>query len=92
MGKTRQFLSTYLFSSKNMVSPIINNDEGHTRKIEDGVSSLQLFFFNRKADSKIELHAFKSRGNVVVVLKEIQAFWCFLLIVIPRARYQNNMC
>ena len=45
--KTRQILSTCLFSSKNMKKnvPIINNYGEHTRKVEDGVSSLQMFFF-----------------------------------------------
>ena len=50
--------------------PIINNDREHTRKIEDGVSSLQLFSCNHEAESTIALHAFKSRENIVVVLKD----------------------
>ena len=48
-----------------MKIPIINNDREHTRKIEDGVSLLQLLSFSGGADSKIELHASKSRGEAL---------------------------
>ena len=71
MGKTRQILSTCLFFLKNMKKySIINNDEDHTGKIEDGVSSLQLLSCYNEADSRIALHTSKSRANVVVVLKD----------------------
>ena len=72
MGKTRQILSTCFFSSKNIKNVhIINNDGEHTIKIEDRASSLQLFSYNREADSRIWLQTSKSRANCVVVLKNI---------------------
>ena len=36
----------------------MNNDGEHTRKIEDGVSFLQLFSCNQKADSRITYTTF----------------------------------
>ena len=55
---------------------IINIDGEHTMKIENGAFSLQVFSSNQKADSRITLHASKSRANVVVLL---------MLTVISRA-------
>lgn len=43
--------------------PIINNDGEHAKKIEGGVSSLQLFSCNHEADIRIALTA-----NFVVLL------------------------
>ena len=67
---------------------IINNDEDHTGKIEDGVSSLQLLSCYNEADSRIALHTSKSRANVVVVLKD-RHFEAWLVIL--RAQYQKNV-
>ena len=55
MGKARQILSTRFFFSKKCEKnvPIIKNDAKHTRTIEDGVASLQLFSCHHKADSRI---------------------------------------
>ena len=39
-------------------------------KTKDGVSSLQMFCGNHKADSSIALHASKSRANVPIVLRD----------------------
>ena len=51
--------------------PIINNGGEHTWRTGDGVSSLQLWFScNHEADSRIALHAFKSKAIAVVVLKD----------------------
>lgn len=51
--KTKQILSTSLFFSKNMKKNINNNNAEHKRKIVNGVSSIQLFPCNHKADSRI---------------------------------------
>ena len=42
--------------------------------MEDGVSSLQLFSCNHEVDSRIALHASKSRANVVVLSKDTTGF------------------
>ena len=47
---------------------------------------------NQKVDSRITCTICsyiqsKCRGRI-----ERQTFWCFLFIVIPRARYRNNVC
>ena len=73
MGKQEKSYSLVCLAQKiekNVPIIFINNDGEHTRKTEDGVSSLQLFSCNRKADSKIPVQASKSRGNVVIELKE----------------------
>ena len=62
---------------------LISNDGKHMRKIENGVYSLQLFFFAQEADIRIALHASKYRANVEVVLKDL---------VVSRSRYQRNGC
>ena len=57
------FLKIY---EKNI--PIVINVREYTWRIEDGVSSLQLFSCNdEEADSRIALHASKSSGSVVIV-------------------------
>ena len=72
MRKTRQNLSTGLFSSKNILKKFsFNNDGEHTRKTEDGVPLIYLLSCNHKADGRLHaLHASKSRAYVVVKLKD----------------------
>ena len=69
-GKQDKFYLLVSFCQKIWKVLIINNYEEHTRKIEDRVSSWQLFSFSRKADSKIALHASKSRANAEVLSKD----------------------
>ena len=57
--------------------PMIANDGEHTRKMEGGVCSFQLFSWNHEADRRIALHASNSRANVVVLLKD-RHFYIYL--------------
>ena len=57
------------------------NDGEHTWRIEDRVSTLQLFSCNHEeADSRIAPHASKSSGNLVIVAKDAD----FLMLLIYR--------
>lgn len=61
-------------------------------KVEDGVSSLQLFFSHCEADSKIALYASKFGANAVIVLKNTDILILLIyIIVILRVRYQKNV-
>ena len=54
MGEQNRSYTVVFFHKKYEKNvPIINNDVEHARKIEDGVSSLQLFSCNHKADSRV---------------------------------------
>ena len=68
------FLKKY---GKNV--PIIINDRGHTCRIQNGASLLQLFSCKHEdADSRIALHASKSSRNVAIVAKDTN----FLMLLI----------